>query len=138
MDTVVIGIEDMERAPAIADQGPRVEQMPFASPTRSPAAERFTVAGEFLHAMISVFANKDMVLIVEDEIVRIIQLARRVAWFAPVKLELPFGIKDLDSMVAGVGDPDPVLFVDCQVLRSLELARRAAMFTPLEEILPIG
>ncbi len=75
MHAVIVRIEHMDAAFAVAGQRPRVEQLAWLPATRSPTGDRSPVEGKLLHAMVAIFTDINVALAVERQVVRIVKLA---------------------------------------------------------------
>src|SRR5579862_934917 len=83
LDPVVVCVQDVEPALIVASEAPGIEKLAWLVPFAAPTAQRAAVAGEFLHAMVAVFAKVQPVVWGQHDIVRIVQFARLVALLAP-------------------------------------------------------
>src|SRR4051812_25038066 len=101
---MVLGIDHVDPALAVHNQGPRARQAPRLSPGPSPDAERAALGRELLHPMVAVLHDVEIAFRSEREVVGIRHLARALARTAPVANQLALASKDLDAVVAGIRD----------------------------------
>src|SRR5262245_6706345 len=83
LHAVVVAVQHVDPAVAVAGQGPGVVELAWLPAVSAPTAERFSVAGKFLHATVAVFDNVQLVVAAERQAVGIAQLARCVPRRAP-------------------------------------------------------
>ena len=98
--------------------------MAFVAARAAPASEAFPLEGKFLYAAVAEFADVDVAIAVEQQVIRIFELSRVAAQLAPVPHDFWFfagGIEYLNAMVTSVSDPQMVILVDGQILGPQEL-----------------
>ena len=54
---MIVRIEHVESAAAVADQGPGIKELAIASATRPPASKRLAIGRKHLYAMVAIFAH---------------------------------------------------------------------------------
>ena len=68
---MVGSVNDMKLIGTISTERPGVVKLPRFATSRAPNADRLAIEGELLNSVIAVFANKDVPLAVEDQVVGI-------------------------------------------------------------------
>ena len=68
---MIVGIEDMNPLIRVADNRPRIEKLSLTSTLSSPGTQRFSVERQLLHPVVSEFANINVPLAIEDQVVRV-------------------------------------------------------------------
>ena len=72
MHPVILGINDVDAAKSIDNNGPRIGQFPWAISGPPPGSQRLTIRAKFLNTMISPFNDIQFTAGAETEIVRIL------------------------------------------------------------------
>ena len=109
---MIVRVKDVHAALRIAGDSPRLIELAVAPTVFAKGADELAVGRELLHAMVAVLAQIDIPAglasqcrVVEQNIVRIIELTRPIALLAPRFHQLRLaaaGVEHLHAMVAGV------------------------------------
>ena len=80
---MILRIQNVNSSLAVARQCPRSIQLPLRVAGRAPSAKRVSIERELLNPAIAEFADVDISLAIEDQIIRILKLPQARPFFSP-------------------------------------------------------
>src|SRR5205809_893013 len=106
---MVLRVDYMNSATAVNRQRPWIVQLTGLASRSAPAAQRSTLHGELLHAVVVPLGDIQDSLWPKRKVVGIGKLPRLGAVFAPTGHKISVAGEDLDAMIAGIGDVEEAI-----------------------------
>lgn len=134
LQPMVVRVEHDHFALRVERQGPGLVKLPRPASGCSEQPETFTVATQFLDAVVAEFRDEDSVLRSEPNPVGIFQLAGGGPFLTDDADQIRRSrvqVENLQAVIARIGNPKLIQFVNRQGLRAEKLPRLAAMTSPL-------